>query len=114
MDRLTNLAYTGVSNYFRIISKIGYKSDEEVNKLLTLIMLEDMLRGMLSLYICEKDFRSIQNALYYLYGSSCMIPYPEFKVETSLLHGIVMDSPRIKENDVLRFTQRGEFRLVND
>ena len=114
MDRLDNLAYTGVSNYFEIISKIGYKSDKGVNKLLIFLLIEDLIRGPLSIYICEEDYKSIVNALYCLFGSTCLIPYPEFIVDTSLIQKLKMDSPRITEDDILRFTQHGKFRLVNE
>lgn len=114
MDRLDNLAYTGISNYFEIISKVGYKSDKEVNKLLIFLLLEDLIRGSLSIYICEEDYKSIINALYCLFGSTCLIPYPEFIVDTSLIQDLKLDSPRITEDDILRFTQYGKLRLVNE
>ena len=40
MDRLDNLAYTGVNNYFKALSTFGYKNYTEVNKLLVLLFIE--------------------------------------------------------------------------
>ena len=114
MDRLDNLAYTGVSNYFEIISKVGYKSDKEVNKLLTFLFIEDLINGPLSIYIEEEDYKTIVNALYCLFGSTCLVPYPEFIVDSSLIQKLKLEAPRITEDNILRATHYGELRLVNE
>ena len=113
MDRLDNLAYTGVSNYFQALSAFGYKGYGEVNRLLVLLFIEDLIRGPISIYINEEDYRTITNVLYCLFGSTCLIPYPEFAVNTTLVQALNDVTPRITENDILRFSEDELIRLVN-
>lgn len=113
MDRLDNLAYTGVSNYFQALSTFGYKGYKEVNKLLVLLFIEDLIRGLLSIYINEEDYRTITNTLYCLFGSTCLIPYPEFTVNTSLSIILNSDDSKISEVDTIRFSEDELLRLVN-
>lgn len=113
MDGLDNLAYTGVSNYFQALSTFGYKGYKEVNKLLVLLFIEDLLRGSFSLYIDEDDYKVITNVLYCLFGSTCLIPYPEFAVSTSLVQTLKGITPRITESDILRLSEDELLRLVN-
>lgn len=114
MDGLDNMAYTGVSNYFQALSTFGYKGYKEVNKLLVLLFIEDLLRSSFSLYIDEEDYKTITNVLYCLFGSTCLIPYPEFAVNTSLVQALNDATPRITENDILRFSEDELLRLVNE
>lgn len=114
MDRLDNMAYIGVSNYFQALSVLGYKGHKEVNKLLILLFIEDLLRSSFSLYINEEDYRTITNVLYCLFGSTCLIPYPEFAVNTTLVQALNDVTPRITENDILRFSEDELLRLVNE
>lgn len=114
MDKLDNLAYAGVDNYFKALSTFGYKSYTEVNKLLVLLFIGGLLRGPLSLYIDECDYRTITNVLYCLFGSTCLIPYPEFAVNTSLIQALNADTPRISEDDIIRFSEDELIRLVDE
>ena len=114
MDRLDNMAYIGISNYFQASSVLGYTGYKEVNKLLILLFIEDLLRSSFSLYINEEDYRTITNVLYCLFGSTCLIPYPEFAVNTTLVQALNDVTPRITENDILRFSEDELLRLVNE
>lgn len=115
MDKLTTIVSEGLSRYYNTLSNTGYKSYKEVNKLILLIFIEELLQdNILSLYISDKDYNIINSALSCLYGTSCLIPYPEFKAQkTSLIQSLDVDTPRITYNDVIRFTEDGLFRLVN-
>lgn len=114
MDGLDNLAYTGVSNYFKALSAFGYKGYKEVDKLLVLLFIEGLLRGPLSLYIDECDYKTITNVLYCLFGSTCLIPYPEFAASTSLIQSLNVDTPRISEDNIVRFSEDELIRLTNE
>lgn len=113
MNGLDNMAYTGVSNYFQVLSTFGYKGYKEVNKLLVLLFIEDLLRSSFSLYIDEEDYKTITNVLYCLFGSTCLIPYPEFAVNTTLVQALNDITPRITESGRLRFSEDELLRLVN-
>lgn len=113
MDRFNNMAYIGICNYFQTLSTFGYKSYGEVNKLITLLFIEDLLRSSFSLYISEDDYRTITRVLYCLFGSTCLIPYPEFYTNTSLVQDINLGIPRITEDSIVRFSEDEIVRLAN-
>ncbi len=114
MGRLNNLAYISTNNYFQSLSTLGYKGYNEVNKLLVLLFIEDLLNGPFDLYIDEDDYKVITNILYCLFGSTCLIPYPEFAVNTSLVQTLNADTPRISEDNIIRFSEDELLRLVNE
>lgn len=113
MDRFNNMAYIGICNYFQTLSTFGYKSYGEVNKLITLLFIEDLLRSSFSLYISEDDYRTITRVLYCLFGSTCFIPYPEFCTNTSLVQDINLGIHRITEDSIVRFSEDEIVRLAN-
>lgn len=113
MDRFNNMAYIGICNYFQTLSTFGYKSYGEVNKLITLLFIEDLLRNSFSLYISEDDYRTITRVLYCLFGSTCLIPYPEFCTNTPLVQDINLGIHRITEDSIVRFSEDEIVRLAN-
>lgn len=110
---MDNLAYISITNYFNALAKSGYKSYKEVYNLLVLLFINELLQSSLSLYINEDDYRTIDNILNCLYGNSCIIPYPQFIANTSLVQALNTDTTRITENDVIRFTEDEQFKLLN-
>lgn len=81
MEELVN---TSLERYFNALSKLGYKSYSEVDKLLVLIFIQELLDSECKSFITEDDYKAINQALYCLYGSSCLIPHPEYKSSASL------------------------------
>lgn len=81
---MDNVLYESLSRYFNILSKLGYMNYTDVNKLLVLIFVYDLLESDCSAFITEEEYRVISSALYCLYGSTCLIPYPEYIVDTSI------------------------------
>lgn len=72
---LHNKTYDALNNYFSLLSHTGYKSYNEVYKLLVLSFIEEMISGNMKEYITEEDYKYISSTMECLYGS-CMIPYP--------------------------------------
>ena len=72
MDRVLNEA---LDRYFNALSKIGYINYKEVDKLLILIFVYDMFYSRYRYFLTEDDYRVVNNALYCLYGSSCIVPF---------------------------------------
>lgn len=65
-------------------------------------------------YITENDYRIIQNALNCLYGSSCLIPYPNYINDNNLFGNLFSDSvtPRATEiDDIIRITEDARIRF---
>lgn len=75
---MDNIVYNAISKYYTALSKLGYYGYGDVFKLLVLCFLRDFVykdyRGVLS----RKDYLTIERALNCLYGSSCLIPYPNY------------------------------------
>lgn len=81
---MDNVLYKSLSRYFNILSKLGYMNYTDVNKLLALIFIYDLLESDCNTFITEDEYRVIGGALYCLYGSNCLIPYPEYIATTSI------------------------------
>ena len=70
--------WESLKNYFNALSHFGYKKQSDVNKLLMYDFLVNLLEGSTRFFITEEDYKKISRALYCLYGSSCLIPYPQY------------------------------------
>lgn len=75
---MDELIYNGVGSYYNALEKTGYMSYANMRKLLLLIFYRDFVfhdyRGLLS----KEDYRLIERALDCLWGSTCLIPYPDY------------------------------------
>lgn len=109
---ITNDALNAVNKYFHTLTSLGYKKDKDVNNLIVLLFLEEFLCGPMSQFITEKDYNTIDKALYCLYGTSCMIPYPDYKKTHIDPTKSMPDRYRISEDGVLRMIEIGSIRTV--
>ena len=75
---MDDIVYAALAGYYTTLSKLGYYKYEEVFKLLVLSFYNDVIyndyRGILS----KNDYREIEKALNCLYGTNCLIPYPDY------------------------------------
>ena len=114
---ILNQTFDSLLSYFDTLRKFGYMNNKEVEKLLIFIYIEELVTGELREFITEADYRDIENALYCLYGSSCLIPYPELSNSDSIWHrtdsSILL--PRITEDNIVRFSEddRVRFKATN-
>lgn len=76
MNAVNNYLLNSLISYFNALSKLGYLSYNKVNKLIAALFITEILEWAV---ITEEDYRDIENALTCLFGSSCLLPYPEFK-----------------------------------
>lgn len=100
---LTREVYDAINRYFSVLSHIGYKSYDQVDRLLVMAFIEELLNGSMSQFITEEDYIAITNGLYCLYGT-CMIPFPEYK------RTIAVIAPKLPEE--YRITETGSFRAL--
>lgn len=72
------MIYDGVTRYYNRLEYTGYMSYQNMEKLLILIFYRDFVfndyRGILS----KEDYFLIEKALDCLYGTTCLIPYPDY------------------------------------
>lgn len=102
MEEIDNLSYDSLAKYFTSLSQFGYKSYEEVYKLLALIGLEEML-DVFAEFITEQDLKEIMTAINCLSGTTCLIDYPNYINDNSIIHKSKLNYLyRVSENNVIR------------
>lgn len=85
MDEVTRISAEAIQRYFTTLSQFGYKKYSDVDKLLVLLFIEEILSQGFLQYITEEDYKVITNALYCLYGSNCMIEFPNLSCRESAI-----------------------------
>ena len=82
---MDEMLYSAFSNYFHALEMKGYMSYSQMQKLLVLSFYRDFVfsdyRGILT----KEDYHLIEQALDCLYGTTCLIPYPDY-LKMSKLH----------------------------
>ncbi len=75
---MDEILYEALSKYYHALEVKGYMPSTHSFKLLALIFYRDFVyhdyRGLLS----KCDYRLIERALDCIYGTSCLIPYPDY------------------------------------
>ena len=75
---MDNIIYNALTGYYNVLEKTGYMADSQVNKLLLLCFYRDFVyndyRGLLD----KEGYHLIEQALDCVYGTSCLIPYPDY------------------------------------
>jgi hypothetical protein len=75
---MDEILYNSLSSYYHALSLKGYMPYIDAQKLLILSFYRDFIlndyRGLLS----GEDYHTIESALNCLWGSSCLIPYPDY------------------------------------
>ena len=75
---MDDIIYKAITQYYAALCKLGYYSYKDVFRLLILCFYRDFVfhdyRGQLS----RKDYHEIEKALNCLFGSTCLIPYPDY------------------------------------
>ena len=75
---MDEMIFDALGGYFKTLKKLGYVPYNQVVKLLILTFYRDFVfkdyRGMLT----ESDYHLIERALDCLYGTTCLIPYPDY------------------------------------
>ena len=82
---MDKVLYDSLCRYFTTLARVGNVSYASVDKLLVLMFYKHFIyedyRGNLS----KEDYNTIEQALDYLFGSTCLIPYPNY-LEMGKLH----------------------------
>jgi hypothetical protein len=75
---MDNILYDALSSYYHALEQKGYMANSHAQRLMLLIFYRDFTlkdyRGLLS----KDDYHLIEKALDCLWGSSCLIPYPDY------------------------------------
>ena len=75
---MDEMILNSLNQYYTVLKKTGYYKYADVRKLLVLIFYRDFVfndyRGLLT----KADYMLIERALNCLYGTTCLIPYPDY------------------------------------
>lgn len=109
---MDNFIYQAIDKYFKALSKLGSFNYKQLNKLLVLIFYYHLVYDDYRGYISKEDYRLIEKALNCLYGTNCLIPYPDYLKMGKLRLGEVTElAQRVKnlENtEVIKVATMGE------
>ena len=75
---MDEMVYNSLCQYFRALSKLGYYKYTDVYKLLVLIFFKNFIYSDYNGLISKADYNTIEKALRCLYGTTCLIPYPDY------------------------------------
>lgn len=82
---MDEVLYNALTDYYKVLQRRGFFSYSETLKILVLGFFRDFVfhdyRGILS----KGDYHDIERALNCLFGSNCLIPYPDY-LKMSKLH----------------------------
>ena len=75
---MDEILYNALTKYYHALELKGYMANSHAVKLLILIFFRDFVfhdyRGL----ITKEDYHLIEKALDCIYGSTCLIPYPDY------------------------------------
>ena len=75
---MDEILYNALTKYYHALELKGYMANSHTVKLLILIFFRDFVfhdyRGL----ITKEDYHLIEKALDCIYGSTCLIPYPDY------------------------------------
>ena len=75
---MDEMLYSSLSRYFNALEVKGYMPYSQMEKLMILCFYKDFVFGDYRGIISKNDYLLIERALDCLYGSSCLIPYPDY------------------------------------
>ena len=74
---MDDLLYESCLRYFTSLANYGFRSEKDIKKLLFYVYIQELVNTT-SIVIPEKDYKHLENALYCMYGTTCLIPYPNY------------------------------------
>lgn len=75
---MDNQVYESLVRYFTMLSIYGYKSYQEVYKVLVLLFINELINNDFYGIMTEADYRDMENAVSNLEGRSCLLPYQNY------------------------------------
>lgn len=75
---MDNIVYEILNKYFIHITNVGYINNKNLYKVLFMLIISDFMKRDSNNLITENDYKSINKAIYKLFGTTCLISYPEY------------------------------------
>lgn len=74
---MDDLLYNALSKYFAKLANFGYSDDVEIKKILFYCFINELVNTP-SIVITQEEYTELEKALYCIYGTTCLIPYPNY------------------------------------
>lgn len=71
---MEEIIYRSLARLFNAYQQYGNFNDEEMFKILAVIVIREMMLHDNNMFLMSKDIREIEKALYKLLGESCQLP----------------------------------------
>ena len=103
---MDEMLYNSLSSYFHALEVKGYMSYKDMMKLLVLGFYRDFVFSDYRGIITRDDYLMIERALDCLYGSTCLIPYPDYlkmgKLHLGEMTEMAQRVKTLEDTDVLK------------
>jgi hypothetical protein len=94
---MDELVYSALSRYYQVLGKLGYYKYDTVYRLLLLSFYKNFVYHDYRGLVTPEDYSLIEKALNCLFGTTCLIPYPDYLKMGKLHIGQISElSQRIK------------------
>jgi hypothetical protein len=98
--------YSALCRYYNALEKKGYMAISNAYKLLLLIFYRDFVYSDYRCTLSKNDYRLIERALDCLYGTTCLIPYPDYlkmgKLKLGSMTELACRIKAIEDTDVVK------------
>ena len=75
---MDNIIYNSIYGYYQALEKLGSYSYSTVYRILLLCFYRDFVFGDYRGVLSRNDYHEIEKALNCLFGTDCLIPYPDY------------------------------------
>lgn len=75
---MDNQIFNSLDQYFKTLSNYGYMSYDHTYDMMLMIIIQDIITKFACI-ITQEDYQMISSLLESKYGTSCLMPYPEFR-----------------------------------
>lgn len=103
---MDEILYNALSSYYHALELKGYMSKAHSDKLLVLAFYWDFMFHDYRAVLSKSDYRLIERALDCLYGTSCLIPYPDYlkmgKLHLGEMTEMAQRLKNLEETDVVK------------
>lgn len=102
-----------IDMYFKHLSNFGSMKNSNKEALLITLFIQQILDGPMSYFITSEDYSIMENLLYCLNGTSCLIEYNKYCQGKSIFKYMDDDTnpAKILEVDDIRITGDGSVRF---
>ena len=106
VDVMDNIVFNTISEYYKVLQRRGYHSYADVKKILVLSFYWNFVTSDYRGLIRKEDYSLIERALNCLFGSTCLIPYPDYlkmnKLHLGQVTEIAQRMKKIEDTPVLK------------